>query len=196
MTVGIVGSLLILSNLAVMLMYKQKIAYIAESGAKYVTRTTEWLGARKPGYNDERINQEVKETVNSMLEQMGLPAASDVQIENTTVGSTRMVKVTLKIIGLKLLKGGQFPQVFATEETGIARSEAPPAVVGITFDGSSKGGIFLPAYGAGNHTPGPQTYPSTPMHIAYYGGNIAKGSLSGPYSGVMGNKGPYTPFPQ
>ncbi len=196
MSVGVAASVLILFNLGMAVTYKQKVAYIAEAGAKYVTRSTEFLGARKPKIDDAMVQSQTTTTVNNILDAMNLPDAQSVSVERITLRGHDYVKVTVSVVGLTLRGGGVLPSVISVSETGYARCEAPPAVLGGTFPTDPNfGGIYLPAYGAGSNTAGPVTYPVTKDAMAYYGISASPAS-SGPYSKHMGNQGPWTPFPQ
>lgn len=195
-SVVLVGGVLLLFDAAIMISYANKVSYAAQAGAMYVTDTTEWLGATRPSFTRAVTEARVKHVVNHHLTTMGLPSTDDISITTETRGKHKYSVVRIGLDKLPLFTTSWFPRKAAVSETAVSeyQNAAPTAVLGMTYlaDGH---GIFLPSYGAGNNTSGPKSYPKTPAPIAYFAVFNPSGALQGPYSGVMGNSGPYTPFP-
>lgn len=185
----VVGGVLLILGTANAGLYASRISCAAEAGARYATESSEWMGMRRPGYEDDaKLASQVQEVVNTTLNQMGLPAGT-VQVSRHTVGARRYLTVQVAVQHLGIVSGGILPAfINMTSSASSAYSDmTPPSVLGMTFEASSVpdaagmgASMYLPAYGPGYNTKGEKVYIAGKMNYYSVGINESVTTFKGP----------------
>jgi hypothetical protein len=76
LTAVIVPMIIFMANLAAQLMLQEKVAHVANQAAETVDEKRYWLGAPRPGYNQQRATDHAKQVAQELCKRIGLQNAS------------------------------------------------------------------------------------------------------------------------
>lgn len=176
--------------------YKIKISQSAESAARYLGETTVWLGAARPGYDASRQWNDAAEIANTTLADMGLPPASQVIVNASTVNNKQYYAVSVTVSGVSVLGWATLPPMTEIACAPVPNT-SPLGVVGMTFLDSSgtPHGTYVPAYGAASAAmPGPVNAPLPAYRFPLWQGPVRTvGGVSGPFQNSSAG-GPFTSY--
>lgn len=153
----VIGGTLLVIGCGLGVYYKTKLAFAAETGARYGGQGAYWLGAKRKGYDDKQLTTDVTNSVNATLIGLGLPMAKDGKItaKSVTVNGIEGMQVTVEEGGLQIISGGLLPPSITLSETAFYPygNDKPTALLGLSVGGTTAypdgQGLFLPMYGGG-----------------------------------------------
>lgn len=145
--------------------YKIKLSLVAASAAKQAVQSTYWLGAVRPGYQPQNVQEQTINTVQEAAIAVGLPEIPD---DNITVtqdladSKLCIVKVTMDYI--PFLNGDYLPIKIPIIETAAEPYlvDSPTGLLALGFDvgGGAGRGFFVPCYGRGVNMQNGQVAPA------------------------------------
>jgi hypothetical protein len=103
--------------------YLYKIQIAAEEAAKTIEGQKYWLGMPRPDFNQDQANNSAQLVADAVLNKLGLPASSGINVEESTVTGSNGVPVTLSKVTVTVnqlaVPGGYIP-TFAMSAAGVS----------------------------------------------------------------------------
>jgi hypothetical protein len=182
----ICGGCVLLASIGTAMYYQQRFNHVAHAAARYAVNCNYWLGAQRPNVNIANTNTSTIAVATAMLGKMGVPAGqATVNVDQTNSDGCN---VTIVIDGLQIIQGivsGTISVTAQGSEPWLA--QAPIGLDAVGFAQTPEG-YFLPSYGAGAHTPGPQGPPHGFNRVPYWengGFNGLTPPIAGPFQNTV-----------
>jgi hypothetical protein len=187
---GLLIGMIFVTNTILLAMYKEKVAFVTQATARYATGLDkDWFGMRRDRLSNSALQDTVSSFFKRKLTQTGISVPANVTVERRVVGNKLYVVVKsitdpAGIIAIPLF----CPTVkFSEVACSVVGDTTPPAVLGITFESSTKAdaagmgaSMYLPAFGPGFNTAGKSVYISGPTNYYAVGINQGVTDFEGP----------------
>lgn len=171
-------SLFFAVDLMVLATTKQKLALATQAATRQATELNKnWLGMER-NVDRQELQSEVQAVFAAQLKQLGVTTPARVFVRRQQIRNNHYCLVTSIVDAHNLVKLPFWPR-FAFTETAcsVFANTTAPAVLGFTFASSNQSdaegmgaSMYLPAYGRGFNTKGPNVYIAGKMN--YYGVGI------------------------
>lgn len=146
---GTVAAVLLMVNVGLSTIYKEKISFATSQCAQYAASKASWGGAYKPGSTPEQVKEATIVMADKLLNNMGLPKAQKV----TVVEDNDTITVTIEVSGLALMGHVHYlPSSLMMRDVASAAipDNTPPGFLNMQIWEFGRGGNF----GPGNLAPG------------------------------------------
>jgi hypothetical protein len=184
----LVGGTHLLLDIGKLMYLKLKLCSASDAAARYCADQTFWLGARRPSpwFSNDAIEKKTKETIDVVLSKQGIDTAK-LSYEFSRSSKTCAVKLTLENIPF-ILGSASLSEISSAPYP----NDSPIGVLGHGATNLGVGqGSYLPTYGAGANTEGPQSFPGA--RFPYWGAGFRDGTLVGAFQNSTGG-GPFRQY--
>ncbi len=126
--------------------YRDKLSFVARQGAEFMAGEIFWCNNPKPGANQAQASERTKTVVNDLLEQMGLPAASKIEVGADNDEAT----VTLTVTGLAMPNQNSILPAFINltiTENKLFREDQPAGLMVLYRSNLADSAVIIPCYG-------------------------------------------------
>lgn len=141
----IIGTVLLLGNVGLSVFYKEKLISVTNSCSFYA--------AVRLGQHQEldKVKSATEKVVNDSLKEMGLPAASKIELKATPASNPELVTLTVEVGGLHLMgKNNLFPDVIRlSDRSTVPITEIAPypnKVISLYLNRPGQGAITLAGF--------------------------------------------------
>jgi hypothetical protein len=136
---------MLIANAGIASIYANKVNFVADQAAQFAAGELSWDGSRTNA-SIASVTQDVNTLVNSLLASSGLPAASQLRVQD----NGNSVNVTFKVSGLALVSQSNlvFPGFIDLNANGVKDlfEDEPHGLMGVSIQGVNVP-VLLPVYG-------------------------------------------------
>ena len=144
LTFALVNGAAFILNLGTATYYHDKLNFVARQAAAYTAGELSWCDVPRPGATIGQATEKTVPVVQKLLAEMGLPAASSIDVK----ADNKQATVTLRVKGIALGKGTVFPALIdlSVSASKSFDEDRPQAVAVIQMAAHNETTIVTPAW--------------------------------------------------